>query len=161
MDRPVVLAMAVMLSWRFAHGQPGHEQTRAMIHPAQAPHPRRQGMKILEHPVLHAMPLPPQGDHLALPAQWQHMSANTLGRVLLEALPRGTSGDLSAFLRQAQLKYGPLADSPLACPAWAPLSRALVTGRWYADVTPRFRRCDTGECWAALLILRHACLSTL
>ena len=106
--------MAVMLSWRFAHGQPGHEQTRAMSHAAQAAHPRRQGMKILEHPVLHATALPPQPDHVPLPAHWQHMSANTLGRVLIEGLPRGTSGDLSQFLRQVQPKEGPLEEDTVA-----------------------------------------------
>ena len=35
-DTPVALGMAVMLSWRFVHCAPGHEQPCAMMHAAQA-----------------------------------------------------------------------------------------------------------------------------
>ena len=69
-DTPVALGMAVLLSWRFVHGEPGHEQSCAMMHAAQAAHPRRKGMKMLAHSVLHATPLPLHADHLALPEQW-------------------------------------------------------------------------------------------
>ena len=120
-----------------------------MMHAAQAAHPRRQGMKILEHPVLHATPLLLHADPPALPEHWAHMSANSLGRVLLEALPRVTNGESIRVLRQWGGLYGPLADAVVAWLPWAPLARALAQGQWHADVTPRFRRCDTGESWAA------------
>ena len=151
-DAPVTLGMAVTLSWRFVYGAPRHEQTCAMMHAAQAAHPRRQGMIILEHPVLHSMPWLMHADPPALPEHWAHMSANSLGRVLLQDLARVTNGESHRVLRQWEASYGPLADVVVAWLAWAPLARALAQREWHADVTPRFRRCDTGESWAALVM---------
>ena len=77
------------------------------------------------------------------------MSANLLGRVLLEGVALATNGESTRVLKQWEVLHGPLADSVLAWPAWAPLARALAQGQWHADVTPRFRRCEAGESWAA------------
>ena len=90
-DTPVTLGMALTLSWRFVHGTLAHEQTCAMVHEAQAAYPRRQGINILEHPVLHCMPLPLDVDTPALPEHWSQMTPNLLGRALLEQLARVTN----------------------------------------------------------------------
>ena len=152
-DTLVTLGVALMLSWRFVHGAPGHEQTVAMTQAAQAAHPRRQGMQILEHPVLHSMPLLPGACPASLPENWMHMPANSLGRALLEDLTRCTNGESHRIVTQWEGIYGPLADVVVVWPDWAPLARALAHGKCHADVTPRFRCSDTGHSWDAPVML--------
>ena len=128
----------------FLHGEPHHVQTRAMMHAAQAAHPRRQGIKFLEHEVLHCKSLAVLHPS-ALPHHWEHMSRQSLGRALLQDMAQVTRGDSDRDLRQWEVVYGPLADDAVAWLAWAPLAKALVQGSWHADVTPCYRRSDTGD----------------
>ncbi|MFM7981434.1 MAG: hypothetical protein ACKPKO_19170, partial [Candidatus Fonsibacter sp.] len=50
--------LAVMLGWRFVHGQVGCEETYAIMQFPEGLHRRRDGAKYLERPVLASMALP-------------------------------------------------------------------------------------------------------
>ena len=134
-----------MVSGRFAHGAHGHEQSLAVIQAAKAAHPRRQGMKILEHPVLQCMPRLVDAQPPALPEHGAQLPANPVGRALLQDMARVTNGESHRVLRQWAVLYGPLADAAVAWLVWAPLAKALAQGTWHADVTQRFRRSDMGQ----------------
>ena len=94
-DTPVTFGMAVMISWRFVHGTPTHEQTEAMLLVAQAAHPRPRckGHKRIGHSFLASMSFPSQLEQPALPVQRAHMPAQLLGRILLEGMARVTGGE--------------------------------------------------------------------
>ena len=73
-DAPVALGMAVMLGWRCVHGAVCHEESRGMMQAALAPHQRRHGAKLLEHPVMRCIAFPAllAGADAELPAlRWQ------------------------------------------------------------------------------------------
>ena len=85
----------------------------------------------------------------ALPAQWPHMSAKFLWRILLEGMARVTGGQSPRIVQQWERSSGGLSDGVVAWPVWAPLARALAQGKWHADVTLRFRRGDVCLFWDA------------
>jgi hypothetical protein len=84
-----------------------------MMHAAQAAHPRRQGIKFLEHEVLHCKSLAVL-DPSALPQHSEHTSRKSLGRALLQDMTRATRGDSDRDLTQWEVVYGPLADDAVA-----------------------------------------------
>jgi len=144
-DTPVACGLAVMVAWRFVHGQAGWDETYVMMKVAQGFHRRRDGAKYLEHPVLAAMALPVEGTRLPLPLDWAFMPAHALGRRLIDDLARVTCGVSVAVVRAWERQYGPLTDGVVAWLAWAPLAKALAHGSWPSDVITRFRRRDTGQ----------------
>ena len=139
-DAPVTFGLAVMLSWRFVHGTAGNEETYVMMQAAQGAHRRRSGAKFLEHLALASMALPSDVHCPTLPQVWSFMSANALGRRLLQEVAAVTHGRSVDVVRQWEATYGPLAEEVLAWPAWAPLAKAFSLGSWPVDGTVRLKR---------------------